>query len=231
MMRWRSEPRSIGELLGAIVVEPLLTGLEALNYRVAAVLDVMARVLRGRGVAAADVTALRAPPQMQPPATLGKALDTTRRAGRNQSLDRAVVRHSLIFSRTRGGHTALVHTAAASNLGQMLNKLCIVDDVPLVNVVRPDAQEEILRAIGATHVVNSTSPGFRENLIDAIGAAGATLAFDAVGHVVRLRQINNRARVVAVQAAIMMTQAYVSFRMLLELVCARREAVLVLGTR
>ena len=87
----------------------------------------------------------------------------------------------MLATMRREGHAALVHTAAASNLGQMLNKLCIADGVALVNVVRSDAQEEILRAIGATHIVNSTSPGFRDNLTDAIAAAGATLAFDAIG--------------------------------------------------
>ena len=79
------------------------------------------------------------------------------------------------------GHSALVHTAAASNLGQMLNKLCIADSVQLVNVVRSAEQEEILRAIGATHVVDSTNPDFREQLTIAIGQTGATLAFDPVG--------------------------------------------------
>jgi NADPH2:quinone reductase len=79
------------------------------------------------------------------------------------------------------GHSALVHTAAASNLGQMLNKLCIADGVQVVNVVRSTGQEEILRAIGATYVVNSTDPDFREQLTTAISETGATLAFDAVG--------------------------------------------------
>lgn len=79
------------------------------------------------------------------------------------------------------GHSALVHTAAASNLGQMLNKLCLADDVPLVNVVRSAEQEEILRSIGAAHIVNSTEPDFFERLTSAIGETGATLAFDAVG--------------------------------------------------
>ena len=79
------------------------------------------------------------------------------------------------------GHSALVHTAAASNLGQMFNKLCIADGVQLVNVVRSAEQEGILRAIGATYVVNSTNPDFRQQLTTAISQTGATLAFDAVG--------------------------------------------------
>lgn len=79
------------------------------------------------------------------------------------------------------GHTALVHTAAASNLGQMLNKLCLKDGIGLVNIVRSEAQAEILRGLGAPHIVNSTSPDFMSELIEALVATGATLAFDAIG--------------------------------------------------
>jgi NADPH:quinone reductase len=79
------------------------------------------------------------------------------------------------------GHTALVHTAAASNLGQMLNKLCLEDEVPLVNIVRKPEQEDLLRSIGAVHVCNSGSPTFMKDLIEAIRATSATLAFDAIG--------------------------------------------------
>lgn len=79
------------------------------------------------------------------------------------------------------GHTALVHTAAASNLGQMLNKLCIADGVPLVNIVRKPQQAELLRSQGAEHVCNSSEPTFAADLTDALVATGATLAFDAIG--------------------------------------------------
>jgi hypothetical protein len=79
------------------------------------------------------------------------------------------------------GHTALVHTAAASNLGQMLNKLCNADGVKLVNIVRSDEQAAILQAIGARHIVNSSAPDFHQQLAAAISETGATLAFDAVG--------------------------------------------------
>jgi NADPH:quinone reductase-like Zn-dependent oxidoreductase len=81
----------------------------------------------------------------------------------------------------REGHTALVHTAAASNLGQMLVKICRKDGIPLVNIVRSDAQAKILRDIGAEHVVNSTAPDFEAKLTDALVATGATIAFDATG--------------------------------------------------
>lgn len=78
-------------------------------------------------------------------------------------------------------HTAIVHTAAASNLGQMLVKICAADGVPLVNIVRRAAQVEQLRALGAEHVLDSTSPTFTNDLVDAVAATGATLAFDALG--------------------------------------------------
>ena len=79
------------------------------------------------------------------------------------------------------GHTALVHTAAASNLGQMLNKLCIQDSVSLVNVVRRPEQEDLLRGIGAKHVVDSSAETFKADLVAALSETGATLAFDATG--------------------------------------------------
>jgi NADPH:quinone reductase-like Zn-dependent oxidoreductase len=79
------------------------------------------------------------------------------------------------------GHTALVHTAAASNLGQMLNKICIADGVQLVNIVRSDEQTKILKDIGAKHIVDSSRPTFMEDLIAALNITGATLGFDAIG--------------------------------------------------
>ena len=79
------------------------------------------------------------------------------------------------------GHTALIHTAAASNLGQMLNRICQADGIALVNIVRSPEQAALLRDAGATHVVDSSHDGFREALTDAVAATGATIAFDAIG--------------------------------------------------
>ena len=79
------------------------------------------------------------------------------------------------------GHSALVHTAAASNLGQMLNRLCQADDIPLVNIVRRQEQVALLRSQSAAHVLDSSSDSFMSDLVSAIEATGATLAFDAVG--------------------------------------------------
>jgi NADPH:quinone reductase-like Zn-dependent oxidoreductase len=81
----------------------------------------------------------------------------------------------------REGHKALVHTAAASNLGQMLNKICLEDGIPLVNIVRSAEQAKLLRGIGAKHVVDSTSAGFTAELTQALVETGATIAFDAIG--------------------------------------------------
>jgi NADPH:quinone reductase len=81
----------------------------------------------------------------------------------------------------REGHKALVHTAAASNLGQMLNKICIKDGIALVNIVRSREQADLLRKIGAKYVVDSTSPTFMDDLTNALAETGATIAFDAIG--------------------------------------------------
>ncbi|HYD04218.1 MAG TPA: zinc-binding dehydrogenase, partial [Reyranella sp.] len=81
----------------------------------------------------------------------------------------------------REGHKALVHTAAASNLGQMLNKICLEDGIGLVNIVRSPAQARILKDIGAKHVVDSSKPSFQDDLVQALVETGATIAFDAIG--------------------------------------------------
>jgi NADPH:quinone reductase-like Zn-dependent oxidoreductase len=81
----------------------------------------------------------------------------------------------------REGHKALVHTAAASNLGQMLNKICLKDGIGLVNIVRSKEQADILRDIGARNIVDSTAASFMDDLTGALVETGATLAFDAIG--------------------------------------------------
>jgi NADPH:quinone reductase len=87
----------------------------------------------------------------------------------------------MIETMRREGHSGLVHTAAASNLGQMLVKLCLEEDVPLVAIVRKPEQAELLRSIGAVHVCDSSLPTFMTDLIAALKVTSATLAFDATG--------------------------------------------------
>ncbi|MFN3440471.1 MAG: zinc-binding dehydrogenase [Acidovorax sp.] len=87
----------------------------------------------------------------------------------------------MVETMKREGHTALVHTAAASNLGQMLNRVCQKDGIGLVNIVRKPEQAALLREMGAQHVCDSTAPTFMADLTDALAATGATIAFDATG--------------------------------------------------
>ena len=87
----------------------------------------------------------------------------------------------MVETMRREGHTALVHTAAASNLGQMLNKICIKDNIELVNIVRKPEQEALLRTQGARYVCDTSSPAFIDQLTAALVATGATIAFDATG--------------------------------------------------
>jgi NADPH:quinone reductase-like Zn-dependent oxidoreductase len=87
----------------------------------------------------------------------------------------------MVETMRREGHKALVHTAAASNLGQMLNKICLKDGIGLVNIVRSPQQADILRKIGAKHICDSTAPSFMDDLTNALVETGATLAFDAIG--------------------------------------------------
>jgi NADPH2:quinone reductase len=87
----------------------------------------------------------------------------------------------MIGTMRREGHKALVHTAAASNLGQMLNRLCLAEHIGLVNIVRKKEQEDVLRAAGAVHVCRTDSATFLKDLTDALVATGATIGFDAIG--------------------------------------------------
>jgi NADPH:quinone reductase-like Zn-dependent oxidoreductase len=87
----------------------------------------------------------------------------------------------MVETMRREGHKALVHTAAASNLGQMLNRICLKDRIDLVNIVRSAEQADILRKLGAKHVVDSSTATFMDELTNALVETGATLAFDAIG--------------------------------------------------
>jgi NADPH:quinone reductase-like Zn-dependent oxidoreductase len=103
----------------------------------------------------------------------------------------------MVETMLREGHTALVHTAAASNLGQMLNRICLADGVPLVNIVRRPEQAALLRELGAVHICDSSEPTFEDDLVAALRETGATLAFDAIGGGELVSQILN-----AMEAAI-----------------------------
>lgn len=87
----------------------------------------------------------------------------------------------MVDTMRREGHSAIVHTAAASNLGQMLHRLCAAETIKLVNIVRSDDQESLLTGMGAEYVCNTRSPHFAEQLADSVAATNATIAFDAIG--------------------------------------------------
>lgn len=87
----------------------------------------------------------------------------------------------MVDTMQREGHTALVHTAAASNLGQMLNRICLKDGISLENIVRRPEQAELLKSMGATWVCVTQSSTFLQDLTEALAATGATIAFDATG--------------------------------------------------
>jgi NADPH2:quinone reductase len=88
---------------------------------------------------------------------------------------------SMVETMRREGHSALIHTAAASNLGQMLQRVCAEDGVALINIVRKPEQAALLRGLGASHVYDSTDKDFMKQLIEACFSTSATLAFDAIG--------------------------------------------------
>jgi len=79
------------------------------------------------------------------------------------------------------GHTAIVHTAAGSQVGRMLVKHCKEEGIQLVNIVRKEEAAAGLKVLGAEFVVNSSAPSFKEDLLAAVNATGATIAFDATG--------------------------------------------------
>jgi NADPH2:quinone reductase len=87
----------------------------------------------------------------------------------------------MVEAMRREHHKAMVHTAAASNLGRMLNKVCIKDQIDLVNIVRKPGQAAILKSIGAKGICDTSSPTFMEDLTQALGDTVATTAFDAAG--------------------------------------------------
>jgi NADPH2:quinone reductase len=87
----------------------------------------------------------------------------------------------MVETMRRQGYKALVHTAAASNLGQMLLKICLKDNIQLVNIIRSAEQADLLRAQGARYVCNMAAPDFKDSLTDALAETGATVAFDAIG--------------------------------------------------
>ncbi len=173
-------PRTIVEALAARVNQPMGAGNEGAGEVVAAGTSGAAQAMLGRTVAtfAGEMYAqFRCVPVAQ---CVSLPANVTPAQGASCFVNPMTVLGIVETTRIQG-HTALVHTAAASNLGQMLNRVCIEDGLGLVNVVRNDDQERLLRGHGARYVCNSAGPSFERDLVAAIEATKATVAFDAVG--------------------------------------------------
>jgi NADPH:quinone reductase-like Zn-dependent oxidoreductase len=159
---------------------PLPIGTEGAGTVVAAGTSPAAQALVGKVVAAANGGMYATHRKL--PAAAVRELPPGRTAEEGaSSFVNPMTALSFVETMRAEGHRALVHTAAASNLGHMLVKICAADGVPLVNIVRRPAQVEQLRALGAEHVVDSSASTFANDLVTAIGATRATLAFDAIG--------------------------------------------------
>ena len=158
----------------------LAVGNEGAGTVVAAGSSAAAQALLGRTVAIAGGSMYAQYRAVDVSACLVLPEGTTAREGASSFVN-PLTALGMIETMRREGHPGLVHTAAASNLGQMLVKLCVEDGVPLVNIVRKPDQEELLRSLGAGYVCNSTSPTFMRDLVEALKATSATLAFDATG--------------------------------------------------
>jgi NADPH2:quinone reductase len=172
--------RAALEGLSTRVDQPLPVGNEGAGTVVAAGSSSAAQALVGRRVGIAGggmYTQYRA---VDASACLALPDGTTAKDGASSFVN-PLTALGMLETMRREGHSALVHTAAASNLGQMLVKLCLADGVPLVNIVRKPDQEQLLRSLGAVHVCNSSSPSFSTDLVEALTATSATLAFDATG--------------------------------------------------
>lgn len=166
--------------LSARVDKPLPVGNEAAGTVVAAGSSPAAQSLIGKTVGIAGGGMYAQYRAVDASACLVLPEGTTAKDGASSFVN-PLTALGMLETMRREGHSALVHTAAASNLGQMLVKLCSKDQVPLVNIVRKPDQEELLRSLGAVHVCNSASPSFAADLVEALKATSATVAFDATG--------------------------------------------------
>jgi NADPH2:quinone reductase len=173
-------PEAAMRAMRARVGEPMAVGNEGAGTVVAAGSSAAAQALLGKVVAAAG-GAMYAQYRCVDAGFCLELPAGTAAADGASSFVNPMTALGMVETMRMEGHTALVHTAAASNLGQMLVRLCRSDDVPLVNIVRRQEQEDLLRAAGAVYVCNSSSPDFMDELTAALTQTGATLGFDATG--------------------------------------------------
>jgi hypothetical protein len=168
------------EGLSARVDKPLPVGNEGAGTVVAAGPSSAAQALVGKSVGIAGGGMYAQYRAVDASACLVLPEGTTPKDGASSFVN-PLTALGMLETMRREGHSALVHTAAASNLGQMLVNVCTKDEVPLVNIVRKPDQEDLLRSLGAVHVCNSASPTFSSDLVETLKATSATIAFDATG--------------------------------------------------
>ena len=173
-------PESVMRSLAARVGEAMTVGNEGAGVVVAAGASPEAEALLGRtvgfiGGATYGEYCLASPRMCLPLPDGANAVDGA------SSFVNPLTALGMVETMRNEGHAGLVHTAAASNLGQMLNRICLADGVPLVNIVRRPEQARLLREQGAVHVCDSSEPTFGVDLVAALKDTKATLAFDAVG--------------------------------------------------
>jgi NADPH:quinone reductase-like Zn-dependent oxidoreductase len=173
-------PAGVVQLFAGRIDRPLPVGTEGSGTVVAAGAGPAAQALVGKIVVAAG-GGMFAGHRKLPAATVRELPAGTTAEAAASAFVNPMTALSFVETMRAEHHTAIVHTAAASNLGQMLVKICAADRVPLVNIVRKPAHVEQLRALGAEHVLDSSAPRFGDDLIAAVAATGATLAFDAIG--------------------------------------------------
>ena len=173
-------PHAAMRALSGRVGTPMPVGNEGAGTVVAAGTSAAARALLGRTVAVAGGAMYAQFRPVNAAACLELPDGMTAAEGASSFVNPMTVL-GMVETMRLENHCALVHTAAASNLGQMLNRLCIEERIQLVNIVRKPEHEVLLRSAGASHVCNSSSPTFMADLTDALQQTGATLAFDAVG--------------------------------------------------
>ena len=173
-------PPAVMKAMAGRVGQPMPVGNEGAGVVVAAGDSEAARVLLGKTVAIlggamyAQYRVMKAEQCLVLP-------DGTKPADGASCFVNPLTALGMVETMRREGHQALVHTAAASNLGQMLSRICVKDGVGLVNIVRKPEQAQLLKAQGAKHVCVTSSPTFMEDLTQALAVTGATLAFDATG--------------------------------------------------
>jgi NADPH:quinone reductase-like Zn-dependent oxidoreductase len=166
--------------MAAKVGQPLSAGVEGAGIVVAAGSSAKAQMLLGK-VVAVSIGGMYAQYRVANVADLLVMKGGTTPVEAASSFINPLTALGMLETMRREGHSALVQTAAASNLGRMLNRVCLADGVPLVNIVRDDSQAKILKDMGAEHVLNSSSEDFPKALTVAIGATNATLCFHPIG--------------------------------------------------